>query len=94
MPNHTDSKGTLYQIKVKGNLDPKWAGWFEGFTLESRDGDTLFSGRVADQAALHGMLNKINNLGLPLVLVAKVDHLHTNTSCPLCGHRVDLIEAS
>lgn len=94
MPNHEDTKGTLYQIKVKGNLDPKWADWFEGFTLESCNGETLLNGRVADQAALHGVLSKINNLGIPLVLVAQVDHLHTNIHCPLCGHRIDLIEES
>ena len=74
MSNEKDIDGTLYYIKVKGNLDPKWADWFEVFTLASgSDGETLLSGRVADQAALHGILSKINNLGLHLVLVAQVD---------------------
>lgn len=90
MSNHKDIKGTLYQIKVKGNLDPKWADWFEGFVLSTRDdGETLLSGRVADQAALHGMLGKINSLGIPLVLVARVDPPFISTCCPLCGHPID-----
>ena len=55
-------EGTRYHIRVKGNLDPQWAGWFEGFDLTPcNDHETLLSGRVADQAALHGILSKINN---------------------------------
>lgn len=89
MPNQKDTRGILYQIKVKGNLDSKWANWFEGFILESHgDGETLLSGKVPDQAALHGMLSKLNNLGLPLVLVMQVDHRLTSTCCPLCGQRL------
>jgi hypothetical protein len=73
MSNEKDSEGTLYHIKVKGNLDPKWADWFDGFALTFPGNDeTLLSGRVADQAALHGILNKINRLGLVLILVAQV----------------------
>jgi hypothetical protein len=73
MSNEKDSEGTLYDIKVKGNLDPKWADWFDGFVLTfPNHNETLLSGRVADQAALHGILNKINRLGLVLILVAQV----------------------
>lgn len=73
MSNEKDSEGISYHIKIKGNLDPKWADWFDGFVLTFPGNDeTLLSGRVADQAALHGILNKINRLGLFLILVAQV----------------------
>ncbi len=73
MSNEKDSEGTWYHIKVKGNLDPKWADWFDGFILTFPGIDeTFLRGRVADQAALHGILNKINRLGLVLILVAQV----------------------
>jgi hypothetical protein len=59
---------------VKGNLDLKWSDWFDGFTLTPQAGDeTLLAGPVADQAALHGLLAKIRDLGLPLLLVKRVD---------------------
>ena len=59
-----------YAIRVKGHLDQRWAEWFDGltFTYES-DGATLLAGRLADQAALHGVLNKIRDLGLPNISV-------------------------
>ena len=81
MSNEKDSEGTLYHIKVKGNLDPKWADWFDGFALTFPGGkdETLLRGRVADQAALHGILNKINRLGLFLTLVAQAGD---NNHCP------------
>ncbi len=57
----------IYHIRVKGNLDEKWADWFEGFVMTSRDGgETLLCGAVVDQAALHGVLGKICGLGLSL----------------------------
>lgn len=60
----------LYEIRVKGHLDDRWADWFEGltFTHES-DGTTLLEGLLTDQAALHGVLNKIRDLGLPIISV-------------------------
>lgn len=59
-----------YAIRVKGHLDQRWADWFEGlaFTHDS-DGTTLLEGPLADQAALHGVLNKIRDLGLPIISV-------------------------
>ncbi len=82
-----EMQGTMYYIKVRGNLDSKWADWFGGFVLTSQDdGETLLQGTVADQAALHGVLDKINHLGLLLILVARVDQLYTGKRCPLCGH--------
>lgn len=62
-----------YEIRLRGQLDNEWTDWFEGLTitLES-DGDTLLTGVVIDQAALHGLLKKIRDLGLALVSVCPV----------------------
>ena len=62
-----------YAIRVKGHLDTRWAAWFDGLTLtDSSDGTTIIHGSVADQAALHGLLQKIRDLGLPLISVNPV----------------------
>ena len=59
-----------YEIRVKGHLDARWAAWFDGLTLtHGGDGTTIIHGPVADQAALHGLLQKIRDLGLPLISV-------------------------
>jgi hypothetical protein len=65
---------SLYEIRVKGHLDDRWAERFEGlsFGYES-DGTTLLSGPVVDQAALHGLLRKVRDLGMPLISVIQVD---------------------
>jgi hypothetical protein len=76
----------IYHIRVKGNLDEKWADWFEGFVMASRgNGETLLSGAVVDQAALHGVLAKIHGLGLPLLLVAQTGCPCSSKSCPRHG---------
>jgi len=63
-----------YEIRLKGHLDDQWAEWFEGLTITlEEDGDTLLSGPVIDQAALHGLLKKIRDLGLPLLSVNSVE---------------------
>jgi hypothetical protein len=63
-----------YQIKVEGKLDPKWRNWFDGFEiLPLINNQTLLTGEVADQAALHGLLAKIRDLYLPLISVEKMD---------------------
>jgi hypothetical protein len=63
----------IYQIRVRGHLDSQWKDWFEGLaiTLEE-NGDTLITGPVVDQSALHGLLRKVRDLGLPLVSVIPV----------------------
>ena len=59
-----------YEIRVKGNLGPEWSAWFDGFTIAPQDNEeTILVGQVADQPALHGLLAKIQNLGLTLVRV-------------------------
>jgi hypothetical protein len=65
----------IYQIRVKGNLDQTWSDWFDGFTIIPQTGAaTLLTGPVADQAALHGLLGKIRDLGLPLLSVKRVEN--------------------
>ncbi|MGE5601924.1 MAG: hypothetical protein ACM30E_02665 [Nitrososphaerales archaeon] len=71
----------VYQIRVQGHLGPQWAGWFEGFAITlQEDGDTLLTGLIVDQAALHGLLKKVRNLGLPLVSINPVPPGPADTS--------------
>ncbi len=64
----------LYEIRIRGHLDMRWADWFEGLTITlEENGNTLLSGPLADQAALHGILKKVRNLGLTLVSVNSVE---------------------
>jgi len=59
-----------YQVKIKGHLGGQWTDWFEGLAITLEDnGDTLLTGSVTDQAALHGLLRKVRDLGMPLVSV-------------------------
>lgn len=62
-----------YEIRIAGRLDPRWAAWFDGMTLTTVRDATTLRGTVADQAALHGVLRKIRDLGLPLVSVTCLD---------------------
>jgi hypothetical protein len=67
-------KPSLYHIRVKGNLEPKWSDWFDGFAITPQAEDvTVLAGTVADQAALHGLLAKIRDLGLPVLSVVRKD---------------------
>src|SRR5436305_14921584 len=64
---------TVYQIRIKGQLGRQWTDWFEGLTLTALDnGETLLTGSVVDQAALHGLLRKVRDLGMPLLSVVHV----------------------
>jgi hypothetical protein len=63
-----------YEIRLQGHLSSRWAAWFDGMSLtNASDGTTTISGHVVDQAALHGLLQKVRDVGLPLVSVTPVD---------------------
>jgi hypothetical protein len=64
----------IYQIKIKGLLDRQWTDWFGGMTISSKEGgDTLLTGPVEDQAALHGLLKKVRDLGMTLISISPVE---------------------
>ena len=66
--------GVRHEIRVQGSLDERWSAWFDGLEVRSEGEDvTLIAGFVADQAALHGLLTRINDLGLALVSVHRID---------------------
>ena len=70
MTNEHTNKQSDYHIKIKGHLDTRWQDWFDGLTITlTNDGDTILSGVIVDQAALHGVLKKIGNLGLTIISV-------------------------
>jgi hypothetical protein len=63
-----------YQIRIKGHLGPEWTDWFAGLAVTLEDsGDTLLTGPVLDQAALHGVLRKLRDVGLPLISISPVE---------------------
>lgn len=68
--NSDPDSRTVCQIRLKGHLGMQWSDWFDGMTITLEDdGDTLITGPVIDQAALHGLLKKIRDLGIPLISV-------------------------
>jgi len=63
----------VYEIRIRGHLEPRWGSWFDGLTLTlDPDGTTVIRGEVADQAALHGLIQKVRDIGLPLVSVTPI----------------------
>lgn len=71
-----------YEIRLKGHLDDQWSEWFEGLTITlEEDANTLLTGPVVDQAALHGLLKKVRDLGMPLVSVSQVQFNETHPYC-------------
>jgi hypothetical protein len=72
-PKTDPGQPVVYQIRIKGHLGAQWADWFGGVTVTLEDnGDTLLTGPVVDQAALHGLLKKVRNLGMSLLSVISV----------------------
>ncbi|MCG3207671.1 MAG: hypothetical protein FOGNACKC_01271 [Anaerolineae bacterium] len=73
-PKRDADRPRVYQIRLQGHLDCKWIDWFEGLTISlAEDGHTLLTGPVVDQAALHGLLKKVRDLGMPLLAVNSVE---------------------
>jgi hypothetical protein len=81
--------GTTYEIRLGGLLDEHWSTWFDGLTLTHRDGTTVISGPVADQAELHGLLARIRDLGVPLLSVRATGADDEVTDCPHAQHPAD-----
>ena len=77
------ARSSRYEIRVEGVLDSRWTAWFEGLAIGSDDSQTVISGPVADQAALHGLLNRVCDLGLVLIRYAAV---RLTQSDPRGGH--------
>jgi hypothetical protein len=65
-------KVEYYQIRINGHLDPRWSDWFDGFRIVHEDKDSVLFGAVPDQTALHGVLAKIRDLGLTILLVERL----------------------
>lgn len=71
---HEYDQSVAYQIRLKGVLDPSWSDWLGGFSITIEGAETVLVGIVPDQAALHGILAKINELGLAIILVSQLPH--------------------
>jgi len=67
------TRAAHYEIRVKGELDARWQSWFEGMTITPGDDETIIRGTVADQTALHSLLTRIRDLGLPLIAVNQIE---------------------
>ena len=78
-PKTNSDQPVVYQIRIKGHLGCEWTDWFEGLTITlEEDGNTLLTGPVIDQAALHGLLKKVRDLGMPLLSVNPLEHSPSN----------------
>ena len=78
-PKTDPNQPMIYQIRIEGHLGRQWSDWFGALTITLEDnGDTLLTGPVIDQAALHGLLRKVRDLGMPLVSVNQVQFNETH----------------
>jgi len=94
-PKPTPSQPVVYQIRLKGHLGSQWTDWFGGLTITlEEDGDTLLTGPVVDQAALHGLLKKVRDLGMPLVSVNRVQFNETHPYRSKKGEKMNTIKGS
>jgi hypothetical protein len=86
---------TIYQIKIKGYLGSQWTGWFDALSITlEEDGNTLLTGPVTDQAALHGLLKKVRDLGMPLISVSQVQSNETHPYCSKKGEKMNTVSMS
>jgi hypothetical protein len=86
-PTEHHQEPGLYVIRIKGHLDSRWTHWFEGLTITLADnGDTLLAGPVVDQAALHGVLRRVRDLGMPLLSVELVQPNQEDAALPAATH--------
>ncbi len=85
----SEDRPTTYEIRIKGRLDPRWEAWFDGLTITAENGDTVIAGPVIDQAALHGLLRRVRDLGLPLVSVASMADGSCEPSSPTTTTNVE-----
>ena len=76
-----------YEIRVEGVLGERWVGWFEGLQVSSQAGETIISGPVTDQPALHGVLVKVRDLGMCLISVRRLDPGEAGTTTMEGSHR-------
>ena len=75
------SNARYYEIRIKGHLSPQWIDWFEGLTItREANGETRLTGPVVDQTALHGLLRKVRDLGLPLISVNRIEPDQTDVA--------------
>jgi hypothetical protein len=73
-------QSTIYQIRIKGHLGQQWTDWFAGLTIKlEENGDTVLTGPVVDQPALHGLLKRVRDLGMPLLTVNRLKSDHVDT---------------
>ena len=73
-PTNDHDDTTVYEIRIKGHLDPRWIARFDGLSMRlEADGTTVIAGPVPDQAALHGLLQRVRDMGLPLVSVVRIE---------------------
>ncbi len=78
-----------YEIRLKGHLGSRWTTWFDGLTVTAEaNGITVISGDVADQSALHGLLQKVRDVGLPLLSVTRIDESVVDRSAST-DHRIE-----
>jgi hypothetical protein len=74
MSNEQNEKAMMYQIRIEGQLGKQWTDWFEGLTITQEEGGTtVLTGSVVDQAALHGLLKKVRDLGIPLISLNRME---------------------
>ena len=74
MSNKQNEKARIYQIRIEGQFGEQWTDWFDGLSITQEEGGTtLLTGPIVDQSALHGVLKKVRDLGMPLVSVNRIE---------------------